>query len=351
MAVRPAAAACSAAATSGVTSTPRAAISARLPTRTARPSTAASTPWPGTASNECSAGTRRPRSAAAPTIAWATGCSLPASAAATRASTASSVQPAVVLTDARAGVPRVIVPVLSSTTAVTRRAVSSASPLPMRMPSSAARPVPTMTAVGVASPSAQGQAMISTAIVVVIAIVSPPVSGPNSAQATKVAAASSSTIGTNQVETRSASRCIGTFAPCASSTSRTIWASAVSSPTAVARMTTVPVRLRVAPMTWSPAALSTGRLSPVSMLSSTAVAPSVTTPSTGTFSPGRIRTRSPTTTCSTGTSTSAPPRSARAVFGVSPTRAVIAAAVRFLARSSIHRPASTSARITSDVSK
>ena len=59
-------------------------------------------------------------------------------------------------------------------------------------------------------------------------------------------------------------------------------------------------------MTVSPVALSTGRLSPVSMLSSTAVAPSVTTPSTGTFSPGRTRTRSPTTTCSTGTSTSAP---------------------------------------------
>ena len=113
----------------------------------------------------------------------------------------------------------------------------------------------------------------------------------------------------------------------------------------------VPVRLMVAPMTVSPAALSTGRLSPVSMLSSTAVAPSVTTPSTGTFSPGRTRTRSPTTTCSTGTSTSAPSRSTRAVFGASPTRAVIAAAVCFLALASIHRPIRTSARMTSEVSK
>jgi hypothetical protein len=52
------------------------------------------------------------------------------------------------------------------------RAVSSASPLPIRMPSSAARPVPTMTAVGVASPRAHGHAMMSTAMVVVIAIVS-----------------------------------------------------------------------------------------------------------------------------------------------------------------------------------
>ena len=67
----------------------------------------------------------------------------------------------------------------------------------MRMPSSAALPVPTMTAVGVASPSAHGQAMISTAMVVVIAIVQRPSSGPNTAQAAKVAAARTSTTGTN----------------------------------------------------------------------------------------------------------------------------------------------------------
>ena len=166
-----------------------------------------------------------------------------------------------------------------------------------------------------------------------------------------MAAASPSTRGTNQAETRSARRCSGTLAPCASSTRRTIWASAVSAPTAVARRTMLPVRLIVAPMTVSPVVLSTGRLSPVSMLSSTAVAPSVTTPSTGTFSPGRTRTRSPTTTCSTGTSTSTPSRSTRAVFGARPTSAVIAAAVCFFAFASIHRPARTSARITSEVSK
>ena len=62
--------------------------------------------------------------------------------------------------------------------------------------------------------------------------------------------------------------------------------------------------VEVAPMTGSPAALSTGRLSPVSIDSSTVEAPSTTIPSTGTFSPGRTRTRSPTATCSTGTSTS-----------------------------------------------
>ena len=40
----------------------------------------------------------------------------------------------------------------------------------------------------------------------------------------------------------------------------------------------------------------------------------------------------------------------RAVLGASPTRAVTAAAVRFLARASIHFPASTSATMISDVS-
>ena len=51
------------------------------------------------------------------------------------------------------------------------------------MPSSAARPVPTMTAVGVASPSAQGQAMMRTAMVVVIAIVRFSLPGPKKPQA------------------------------------------------------------------------------------------------------------------------------------------------------------------------
>ena len=63
----------------------------------------------------------------------------------------------------------------------------------------------------------------------------------------------------------SASRCMGTLEPWASSTRRMIWARAVSSPTAVTWICTDPVVFMVAPMTGSPAALSTGRLSPVSM--------------------------------------------------------------------------------------
>ena len=61
------------------------------------------------------------------------------------------------------GLPSVIVPVLSSTTASSLCAVSSAAPSRMSTPFSAPLPVPTMIAVGVASPSAQGHAMTSTA--------------------------------------------------------------------------------------------------------------------------------------------------------------------------------------------
>ena len=58
-----------------------------------------------------------------------------------------------------------IVPVLSKAMAVTFASVCKASPLRKRTPSSAARPVPTMIDVGVASPMAQGRAMISTATI------------------------------------------------------------------------------------------------------------------------------------------------------------------------------------------
>ena len=66
------------------------------------------------------------------------------------------------------------VPVLSSTTVSTRRVDSSTSGPLIRMPSWAPRPVPTISAVGVARPSAQGQAMISTATAAVNAAVGPP---------------------------------------------------------------------------------------------------------------------------------------------------------------------------------
>ena len=74
------------------------------------------------------------------------------------------------------------------------------------------------------------------------------------------------TTGTKMPLILSASRPMGALVAVASSTSRTIWARVVSSPTRSARMTRWPEVLMVAPVTRSPACFSTGMLSPVSAL-------------------------------------------------------------------------------------
>ncbi len=149
----------------------------------------------------------------------------------------------------------------------------------------------------------------------------------------------------------SASRWIGALLPWARCTISTIWASAVSRPTRVARMTKLPVVLMVAPITSSPGAFVTGIASPVSIASSTALEPSLTTPSTGTFSPGRTRRRSPGWTSSIATSTSPSGRTSRAVFAWSPTRRRIAPVVRPFARASSHLPRRMSPMMIVDESK
>ena len=105
-------------------------------------------------------------------------------------------------------------------------------------------------------------------------------------------------------------------------------------------------------MTWSPAALSTGRLSPVSMLSSTAVAPvgddAVDRHLLAGADPHQV---ADDDLLDRDVDLGAVAQHARGLRRAGPTRAVIAAAVRFLACASIHRPARTRARITSDVSK
>ena len=60
------------------------------------------------------------------------------------------------------GRPSVSVPVLSTTSVSTFSIRSSASALRISTPACAPRPTPTMIDIGVASPSAHGQAMIST---------------------------------------------------------------------------------------------------------------------------------------------------------------------------------------------
>ena len=283
-------------------------------------------------------------------IAAARGCSLPRSADAARSSTSRSVQPAWAVTVSTVGRPRVSVPVLSKTTVSVRPIASSASALRKRMPASAARPVPTMMAVGVARPMAHGQAITTTLMKAVRASVRCG-SGPGTNQTTNVAPAMTRTSGTKTSLTRSARRWSGTFVPWARSTRSTIEARTVSRPTRVARITRVPDAFSVAPMTSSPGAFSTGAASPVSINSSTAEAPSTTIPSTGTRSPGRTRSRSPTRTTSSRTSTSCPSCRRRAVRGCSPMRRRIASLVWPLARASSQRPSSTSPTITVELSK
>ncbi len=145
-----------------------------------------------------------------------------------------------------------------------------------------------MIETGVASPIAQGQATISTATPATSAWLSRG-SGPKSSQAATVSAAIARIAGTNHSVTRLTSAWIGSRAPCASSTMPIIRLSTVSAPTAVARMTSVPVPFTVPPVTLAPRPFSTGSGSPVSIASSTWLAPSATSPSTGSRAPRRDR--------------------------------------------------------------
>ncbi|OQB02698.1 MAG: hypothetical protein BWY25_00411 [Chloroflexi bacterium ADurb.Bin222] len=260
-------------------------------------------------------------------------------------------------TSVTAGWPLVSVPVLSNTITEMWPARSRASPFLSRTPNSAPRPVPTITAVGVARPMAQGQAMTSTATMLMSARVKALVSafagsgGPKKSQPRNVSAAMAMTRGTNTAEIWSASRWMGALLPWASSTRWTICASAVSRPTFVASNLSRPSLFSVAPITGSPGPFSTGSDSPVSMDSSTAERPSMTTPSTGIFSPGRTSTTSPTRTSSTGTSISIPSRNTCAVLGRNPSSFLIASEAPPLARASRSLPRRTRVMMTAEVSR
>ena len=244
------------------------------------------------------------------------------------------------------GLPSVSVPVLSMSNVSTASNPCSASALLTSTPACAPRPVPTMIDIGVASPSAQGQAMISTAMALSSAWPTRG-SGPTRLQVMKVTTAIRMTSGTNQPEMRSATAWMGARLRCASATILTMRASTVSLPTACASMTRLPVPLTVPPVSALAGCLATGKGSPVSIDSSTDDWPSVTTPSTGTASPGRIRKRSPAITSVNGTSVS-PPSAAirRAVFGARLSKARIALPVAARARSSSTWPSRTSATTT-----
>ena len=334
----------------GFKSTPSSAIQRQLPMKRSCPCTTPSVPRPGTARTSCGAPGLRPRAWAAASTARASGCSLPLCRLAAACSAAASSTPGAGNSCSRRGWPTVRVPVLSKATVSTLWAISSASASLMRMPNFAATPVPAMMAVGVASPSAHGQAMTSTATARMMATSSP--APPSHHQPTKVSSAMPSTTGTNTAATRSTSRCTGALTACASCTSRMMWASTLSLPAAVTRISTRPSPLIEPPVSASPAALATGSGSPVSMDSSTCVAPSATVPSAGTRSPGRTASWSPRRSSSTGMSFSLPSQSIRcATSGRSACSARMAAVVWRLARSSSHLPRRTSVTTTAALSK
>ena len=126
----------------------------------------------------------------------------------------------------------------------------------------------------------------------------------------------------------------------------------VSRPTFRASITSAPLWFMVPPMTFAPISLVTGIDSPVTIDSSTALRPSKTEPSTGTFSPGRTRRRSPTWTLSSCTSSSVPSGlMRRAVLGARSSSARIAPLVLSRALSSNTCPRRTRTVMTAAASK
>ena len=217
------------------------------------------------------------------------------------------------------------------------------------MPFLAPSPVPVMTAVGVARPSAHGQAITSTEVKIRSAKerLSPAIS-----QTAAAISATDITTGTNTPDTRSASREMGAFFACASSTSRTMRRSVVSSPVRVTRTCSSPDSSTLPPVTALCGPLSTGRLSPVSMLSSTAPVPDSTSPSSGTRAPARISRTSPALTAAVGASCTRPSASTSThTSGASFLSPSIAPRVRRVLRNSKYLPSITSVMTTAADSK
>ncbi|MPM66632.1 hypothetical protein SDC9_113542 [bioreactor metagenome] len=110
-----------------------------------------------------------------------------------------------------------MVPVLSSTTTSTFFICSRAVASLMRICSRATLPIPTIRAVGVARPSAQGHAITSTDTAESIALANSPAPPANS-QTTIVRSEIPATTGTNTEAILSAMRCTGALLPWASRT-------------------------------------------------------------------------------------------------------------------------------------
>ena len=175
-------------------STPISARSAALPTATSLPSTVPRTPFPVTLLNSAERGSAKPRDSAPSRIAAARGCSLSRSRPAAYVKSIGSF-PSRAIAATSLGFPSVKVPVLSTTSVSTFSRTSMASAFRKRIPIEAPRPAATMIDIGVASPRAQGQAMMSTATAFRSAYAIRG-SGPTRFQIRNVATATATTAGT-----------------------------------------------------------------------------------------------------------------------------------------------------------
>ena len=121
-----------------------------------------------------------------------------------------------------------------------------------RMPRRAAAATAAVSASGVAMPSAQGQAITSTAMACISASAGLPVRHCHPA---KVSTASASTAGMKRRAARSTARSIWVRLAAACSTVRTMRASVLSAPTRVARISSTPPVLMLPQTTLSPGGL------------------------------------------------------------------------------------------------
>jgi hypothetical protein len=125
----------------------------------------------------------------------ASGCSLAFSSAKIAVSTSRSSKGGAIKRSVRRGFPSVSVPVLSTTSVSTLRKISIASAFRKSTPSSAPLAAATMMEIGVASPSAQGHAMMITATALTSAYAIRGC-GPTSDHTTNVTIAVTITVGT-----------------------------------------------------------------------------------------------------------------------------------------------------------
>ena len=192
---------------SSLTATPDVSINASLPASSNVPSARAATPPPATAAKSDTGRRASPRFSASATIAPASGCSEGFSSDAAADSSVSSSMPPAHSTSVTRGLPSVTVPVLSSTTASTRPISSRLAADFTRIPCSAALPVATVIATGVARPRAQGHEITSTAMAMDRQKRTP--MPPTAAHRIAASSAMEMTTGTNTALILSARRLIG----------------------------------------------------------------------------------------------------------------------------------------------